>query len=135
MAAATIVSPIARPVSHGSPFVSSIKPPEPFTFVMFGATGDLAGRKLLPSLAGLWKRQYLPEHFAIVGLGRSDKSDDAFRADVQKDLAEFGQKEAADATDFLSHVYYNRTDFTKPQGMDDLAARVRKLEQELNLPG
>ena len=64
-----------------------MKPPEPFTLVLFGATGDLAGRKLLPALSSLLHSKYLPQEFAIVGIGRRDKTDQAFRDDVRKDLA------------------------------------------------
>src|SRR5437867_121637 len=51
--------------SQESPFVSRLKAPEPFTLVLFGATDDLAGRKLLPALAGLLQNKYLPQEFAI----------------------------------------------------------------------
>ena len=79
MTTATIIHPEARPQSQASPFVSRVKPPEPFTLVLFGATGDLAGRKLLPALSSLLHGKYLPPEFAIVGIGRRDKTDQAFR--------------------------------------------------------
>src|SRR5207249_8269461 len=89
MATATLVHPESSTASQPSPFVSGVKPPEPFTLVLFGATGDLAGRKLLPALSNLLKSRYLPRDFAIVGIGRRDKTDQAFRDDVSKSLAEF----------------------------------------------
>src|SRR5581483_5007067 len=55
-------------------FVFRTKPPEAFTFVLFGATGDLAGRKLFPALASLLKNGYLPPEFALVGTGRREKT-------------------------------------------------------------
>ena len=87
MTTATVGCP--KTENQGSPFVSRTRPPEPFTLVLFGATGDLAGRKLLPALASLWQNEYLPEKFAIVGIGRRDKTDQVFREDVKRDLAEF----------------------------------------------
>src|SRR5438093_9123254 len=117
MTTATVVQPEAGCQSQPSPFVSRVKPPEPFTLVLFGATGDLAGRKLLPALAGLLQNKYLPPEFAIIGIGRRDKTDQAFRDDVHKELAEFRKKESADdAAGFLSHVFYQRSDFTTSEG-------------------
>jgi glucose-6-phosphate 1-dehydrogenase len=113
-----------------------VKPPEPFTLVLFGATGDLAGRKLLPALSSLLQSKYLPPDFAVVGVGRRDKTDQAFRDDVQKDLAEFRTGTSADGvTDFLRHVFYQRSDFTTAEGMRGLAERLRDLERQKNLPG
>jgi glucose-6-phosphate 1-dehydrogenase len=133
MTKATMAIPEKSMPHQESPFVSRTKPPEPFTLVLFGATGDLAGRKLLPALSGLCKNHYLPEDFAIIGIGRRDKADQAFREDVRKDLAEFRQESVC--PDFLTHVYYQRTDFTTADGMKGLAARLADLERERKLPG
>ncbi len=136
MTTATGVRPATGAHSHESPFVSRVKPPEPFTLVLFGATGDLAGRKLLPALAGLLQSRYLPAEFAIVGIGRRDKTDQTFRADVRKDLAEFRKSESEnDANDFLAHLFYQRLDFTSPEGMKGLAERLHELERDRKLPG
>src|SRR5438105_12725796 len=105
MTTATAIRPKADAHSQESPFVSRTKPPEPFTLVLFGATGDLAARKLFPALAGLLKNGYLPQEFAVVGIGRRDKTDQVFRDDVQKDLAEFRRDASApDTQGFLAHV-------------------------------
>jgi glucose-6-phosphate 1-dehydrogenase len=136
MTAAIIIHPESSTHSETSPFVSRVKPPEPFTLVLFGATGDLAGRKLLPALSNLMQSKYLPQDFAIVGIGRREKNDQAFREDVQKNLAEFRKGASAnDASDFLSHVFYQRTDFTTADGMRELAGRLHGLERQRNLPG
>src|SRR2546428_6859272 len=101
MTTATLVHPETGVRSQESPFVSRVKPPEPFTLILFGATGDLAGRKLLPALAGLLQSKYLPAEFAIVGVGRRDKTDQVFGDDVRKDLAEFRRSASdADTDDF-----------------------------------
>lgn len=122
--------------SESSPFVSRVKPPEPFTLVLFGATGDLAGRKLLPALASLLHGKYLPAEFTIVGVGRREKTDEAFRDDIRKHFTEFrSNASAAENDDFLSHVYYQRSDFTTPEGMSGLAGRLHDLEHERNLRG
>ena len=136
MATETVVHSDANSGGKASPFVSRVAAPQPFTLVLFGATGDLAGRKLLPALSGLLQNGYLPEEFAIVGIGRRDKTDQSFRDDVRNDLAKFRKSaSAADATNFLGHVFYQRTDFTTPEGMNGLVQRLRDLERERHLPG
>src|SRR5437867_3715753 len=106
MTTVTAIRPRAGAAAQESPFVARTKPPEPFTLVLFGATGDLAGRKLFPALAGLLKNGYLPQEFAIIGIGRRDKTDQVFRGDVQKELAEFRRDASAhDTQDFLAHVF------------------------------
>jgi glucose-6-phosphate 1-dehydrogenase len=136
MTSATVVHPGTAARRQESPFISRTKPPEPFTLVLFGATGDLAGRKLLPALASLLQHEYLPHEFAIVGIGRRDKTDQVFRDDVRELFSEFRPKAPADDTAaFLSHVFYQRSDFTTAEGMKGLAARLRDLEREKNLPG
>ena len=53
--------------------------PAPLTIVIFGASGDLTGRKLIPALFNLAVKNYLPPEARIVGVARSEFSDDAFR--------------------------------------------------------
>ncbi len=134
-ARASVVYPEAG-LRQESSFVLRTKPPEAFTFVLFGATGDLANRKLFPALASLLKNGYLPPEFVIIGTGRREKTDQTFRDEVQKDLARFRPNGSAEHTaDFLKHLLYQRTDFTTAEGMKGLAARIDDLEREQNLPG
>jgi len=63
---------------------------DPSTMVIFGATGDLAKRKLLPALYNLNGDRLLPERFAVVGVGREPMTTDAYREKVSRDLQEFG---------------------------------------------
>jgi hypothetical protein len=62
---------------------------DPSTMVIFGATGDLAKRKLLPTLYNLNGDRLLPERFAAVGVGREPMTTDAYREKVSRDLQEF----------------------------------------------
>jgi glucose-6-phosphate 1-dehydrogenase len=126
-----------HPPAEASPFISTVRPPEPFTLVILGATGDLAARKILPALYGLWRGNHLPSRFAIVGVGRRDKNDDVFRADVRKDLAQFGHEEPADDcwNDIAPHLFYQRADFTSADGLEGLAPRLKQLEAKEGLPG
>ena len=62
----------------------------PTTMVIFGATGDLAARKLLPALYNLAVRGALPDSFAVVGVGRKPMTDEAYREKLRHDVDEFG---------------------------------------------
>ena len=77
--------------------------PEPCVAVIYGASGDLAQRKLMPALYALAVRRLLPERFAIVGAARSDETDDAFRDRGQRNIqiAPFAQHRIRDLFDQL----------------------------------
>jgi len=97
---------------------------ECFTFVLFGATGDLAGRKLMPALANLWRNELLPKQSAFVGVGRRETSDDSFRDSVRRAIEEHTNKPADQClNDFLSRVYFCRSDVSTGS-LAELARRV-----------
>src|SRR5438445_6260637 len=124
-----------HPEAEASPFISAVKPPDPFTLVILGVPGDLAARKILPALYGLWRGGHFPPDFALVGVGRRDKDDEAFRADVRKALADFGHEKPADDCwqPLANHLFYHRADFN--QGLEGLADRLGQLEARQGLPG
>ena len=61
--------------------------PDPCALVIFGASGDLTHKKLMPALYSLAFRHLLPLHFAIVGVARTDGSDDEYRTDTREPVA------------------------------------------------
>ena len=65
------------------------RPADSCVMVIFGATGDLTKRKLLPALYNLARQNFLPADFAIVGVGRKEMSDADFRRKVAADLDEY----------------------------------------------
>ncbi|MGN6431172.1 MAG: glucose-6-phosphate dehydrogenase [Gaiellaceae bacterium] len=67
--------------------------PEPCAMVIFGASGDLTKRKLFPAIYSLALRELLPEQFAVVGVARTEESDDAFRERMKAAVQEFGRDE------------------------------------------
>ena len=69
---------------------------EPCLMVIFGATGDLSGRKLLPALYNLAKQRLLPAGFAVVGAAIDDLTDDAFRKHASEKIAEFSRTQPID---------------------------------------
>jgi glucose-6-phosphate 1-dehydrogenase len=70
--------------------------PEPTALVIFGASGDLTRRKLLPALYHLSRGQRLPARFAVIGIARSAMTDDAFRQHLHESLKEFAGLNAPD---------------------------------------
>jgi len=65
--------------------------PDPCAFVIFGASGDLTKRKLLPALYALAYRRLLPEQFVVVGVARTEMTDEEFRANMEDAVREFAR--------------------------------------------
>jgi glucose-6-phosphate 1-dehydrogenase len=125
---------VVHALSDGHAAAAGVRLPGPFALVLFGATGDLAARKIFPALFSLWRSRVLPERFAIVGVARRPKSDDAFRAEVGEDLGRF-HKDAAETAPFLQHVHYHAADVSVPASLDSLRPRLEQLEANEQLPG
>ena len=103
---------------------------ETTSVVIFGGTGDLARRKLLPALFQLWCKGRLPESFRIIGLARRDNSDDSFRQLMGDAVREFG--DLAVRTDewsaFARNVFHVRGDADDPETYVGLKSRLEELE-------
>lgn len=103
---------------------------------MFGATGDLAARKLFPSIFALFRAQLLPTEFLILGLGRRDKDDRKFREDIRPSLTAASKEAMSSEVDaFLDRIVYHRTNFTTADEFSALGRRLRELEKNQGLPG
>ncbi len=99
--------------------------------IIFGASGDLTKRMLLPSLFELFVRGLLPERFLILGTARSSFTDGSFRAHIKEKLREF-VKEKEKIDDFLPLLFYQVFD---PEGnTDELSERVMQLRQQYDIP-
>ena len=95
--------------------------------LLFGATGDLAQRMLLPSLYGLHADKLLPDGLTITGTARSDHDDDSFRDFARTALEEYLPKDRKDADaiqSFLERLQYQALDATTLDGYDALAKKV-----------
>ena len=71
--------------------MSAQRMPPPNTLVIFGATGDLTHRKLVPALFDLWCDGKLPTAFTVVGFARREKTDDVFRGEMRAGAQEFAR--------------------------------------------
>ena len=97
------------------------------TLVLFGATGDLARRMLLPSLYGLDSDNLLPENLRIIGTARTELDDAGFRARSDATLQEYlpeGFYWAGIAERFLSRLHYVPVDINEPEGFERLAQSI-----------
>ncbi len=102
---------------------------DPSSMVIFGATGDLSGRKLLPALYNLAKQRSLPAGFAVVGAAMDDLDDGAFRKHATERIKEFSRTQPIDQAvldAFLTGVFYVKVDFNN---LDEFKALQRKLEE------
>jgi glucose-6-phosphate 1-dehydrogenase len=104
--------------------------PQPCTVVIFGATGDLTRRKLVPGLYSLAKQRLLPERFAVIGFARRDKSHDIFREEMRQAVQEFARHPFEDALwqDFAKRLYYHRSTFDDAEGY----VRLQKFLHEIS---
>lgn len=105
--------------------------------VIFGASGDLTARKLLPSLFELHVRELLPEHFCILGAARTDYTDEEYRAEEKKQILEASKNKDMDEAQldsFLRRVFYLAFDSTNSAEYGKLKERIRFLQQQEQLP-
>jgi glucose-6-phosphate 1-dehydrogenase len=112
---------------------------EPFAFVIFGASGDLSRKKLIPALHHLATLGYRPDKYAVVGTARTPMNDEQFREFVRTALDEHRSEEKgdvpSDAERLLPSVYYVTGDTTKSEDVQALKARLEQLDQQLALNG
>jgi glucose-6-phosphate 1-dehydrogenase len=109
---------------------------ESMTFVLFGATGDLAKRKIFPALYNLYVDQKLPESISIIGLGRGELSHSDFQEKVKDSILEFSRRlehEAASMGGFLDYFRYSKLDVNREEDYQTLLQLVNQREKELHL--
>ena len=111
---------------------------DPFTLVIFGGSGDLAHRKLIPALYNLQIHGFLPERFAIVGFSRTPMTDEAYRDKMVRGLAEELGKGAPKTPNdnlVIKSLHYVAGDNSDPASFIRLRSRLLDLERTLKLPG
>ncbi len=104
--------------------------PGPATLVIFGASGDLTRRKLLPALYRLSRDQRLPARFSIVGVAREEFGDDGFRQEFRDSLREFAGVTHEDevAHSLCERLHYVGGDFQNPAIYQQLAAQIQAID-------
>lgn len=106
--------------------------PENSIFMIFGGTGDLTKRKLMPALFKIYEQSMLPEDFALIGSGRSKYDNQSYQELIKDSIIESQGTEKYDKnilSDFIQHIYYFQMDVTD----ESEYARLRKLLSDINL--
>jgi glucose-6-phosphate 1-dehydrogenase len=105
--------------------------PDPCGMVIFGASGDLAHRKILPSLFSLCRKKLLDDTFYILGCGRTSYSDEEFRDTIRESLASHFRKDDTCKT-FLDRCFYLSGDYSDPGTYTNISQRLGELDQTFN---
>ncbi|HEY8632863.1 MAG TPA: glucose-6-phosphate dehydrogenase, partial [Candidatus Limnocylindrales bacterium] len=112
--------------------------PDPSTLVLFGATGDLAHRKVVPALYQLWRTNLLPHEFVILAIGRREYDDETLRAEFRASAEKYSRVLPLDEAawrSFASRIRYQRCDFADPAGYDKLAKTLETIDREQRSSG
>jgi glucose-6-phosphate 1-dehydrogenase len=123
-----------NPLEEG---LSLRRTPDPCALVIFGASGDLTHKKLMPALYALMVRRLLPPRFAIVGVARTEADDDAFRKDMKEAVKQYARDAFRDDVweELAANMRYVATDFADAGGEEKLEQLVEELDKELKLGG
>ncbi|HWH23900.1 MAG TPA: glucose-6-phosphate dehydrogenase [Candidatus Limnocylindria bacterium] len=104
--------------------------PDPCVIVVFGATGDLTARKILPAVYNLRRAGLLPAETTVLGFARRPLSDDDFRDQMRTAVEEHSRVPVEDALwhDFAEGIYYQQGDFADREAFRDLAERLEQID-------
>jgi glucose-6-phosphate 1-dehydrogenase len=128
MAEKVIIKTTAPEMERGADLPRS---EEPFILVIFGASGDLTARKLLPALHSLFLSGSLPAEFSIVGCSRTEYSDDQFREKMKEACQEAGGKETGKRwPEFANHLHYKAVSYDSRTDFEELAELLRELDRK-----
>ncbi|MDF2152268.1 glucose-6-phosphate dehydrogenase [Vibrio sp. CAU 1672] len=104
--------------------------PENSSIVIFGASGDLTYRKLIPALYHLYANQQLPEHLTILGVSRTQYSDQSYREKLKASLQKMEKTQPDTLDAFIDHLHYQTINTSDPQDYSKLAVRLGQLADE-----
>jgi glucose-6-phosphate 1-dehydrogenase len=124
----TQVAAETNPLLEG---LTARRAPDPCVLVIFGASGDLTQRKLMPALYSLAFRRLLPEHFAVVGVSRTEMTTEEFREQMRQAVEEHSRDEfRTDVWETLAEgLHYVSASFAEPDGPEPLVAALNELDE------
>jgi glucose-6-phosphate 1-dehydrogenase len=130
----------APPITDENPLLEGLRKrraAEPCALTIFGASGDLTQRKLLPALYALAFRNLLPANFGVVGVARTPMSDDAFREKMRQAVVDHARDEfRQDVWDDLAEgLRYVATDFADEGGEEHVVKCLNGLDEDLGTAG
>ncbi len=126
---------VINPLREGLPVART---PAPCTVVIFGITGDLSHRKLMPALYNLARERFLPVSFSIVGVGRRSKTDEEIHAEFREAMNRFSRSGYAQALvwdSFAEGIFYHQTRFDDTKGYERLKERLEEIDRARGTQG
>lgn len=102
------------------------------TMVIFGASGDLTNRKLIPALYNLAADGFLPKDFAVIGFARRAKTDESYRDETYEAVKEFSRSKPINETvwqDFAQRLHYAQSDYGNPDDYEALNVRLQEIDK------
>jgi glucose-6-phosphate 1-dehydrogenase len=138
---ALLIFPRMQELDHGEPLDELLtcrldfgrRKSEPCTIVIFGASGDLTARKLIPALYHLCAGKQLPAPFRIIGFARREKSHEAWRAELKEGLEKYSRTKKADPavwSEFSANVFYCQGEFGDLNAYKKLKEMIDGFEHE-----
>lgn len=123
-----------QPEQQENPLLEGLRArrtPEPCVLVIFGASGDLTHKKLMPAIYALALRRLLPPHFAVLGVARTDVSDDEWRDEMKEAVKKHARDEFRDEvwSELAEGMRYVSIDFADPAGEDTVAEVLTELDE------
>ncbi len=112
--------------------------PDNLIIIIFGATGDLTSRKLVPALYSLYIQKLMPDSFIILGAGRTVMSSGDFRLKMESAIKAFSEDENPDFNDipgFVNSIYYQPVDYIQESSYRNLKLEVEELKARFNTGG
>lgn len=105
-------------------------------YIIFGASGDLTKRKLIPAIYNLYVNNQLPQKFAILGASRSEMSDEEFRDKMKQAINEFGEySDVTKLEEFCKSLFYVSTQTNADSSLADLNAKLSGIRKQLEIGG
>ncbi len=110
---------------------------DPCAIIIFGATGDLTKRKLIPALYRLWCQNLIGTGFAVIGAARTPMSHEDFRKTMREAIQEFSDEkpDQVEWENFASMLFYNATDVKDPASFDRLGALLEQMDRDHGTSG
>lgn len=112
--------------------------PDNLIIIIFGATGDLTSRKLVPALYSLYIQKLMPDSFLILGAGRTVMSSGDFRLKMESAIKAFSEDENPDFNDipgFVNSIYYQPVDYLQESSYRNFKLEVEELKARFNTGG
>ena len=113
---------------------TAMKKPENFILVIFGGSGDLTEKKLIPALSQLYNDGYLPDRLSILGLGRTSHTDESYREKLRQQLSE-NEAPGEAAEKFLQQVHYLNLNMREREDYEKLRSQLEQLDAAKQIGG